>query len=131
MMRRQWRSSVGTAIWVSLLPTVAGAAEGWPGITAAWETRGPGGGLAIMPLAIWWLVILAWIRTGDWLARDATQHRLSPAFWSTACGLPLPLTALLAWWIPSAWIGIAMMILAWLVPVIVYAVNRNPKVAMA
>jgi len=131
MMRRQWRSSVGPAVWVSLLPTVAGAAEGWPGITAAWETRGPGGGLAIIPLAIWWLVILAWVRTGDWLARDATQHRLSPAFWSTVCGLPLPLTALLAWWIPSAWIGLALMILAWLVPVIVYAVNRNPKVAMA
>ena len=131
MMRRQWRSIAGTAIGMPLVPMVAGAAEGWPEVTAAWEDRGPGGGLAITPVAIWWLIILGWVRTGDWLCRDATQHRLSPALWSTVCGLPLPLAAVLAWWIPSAALGIALMVAAWLVPIVIYAVYRNPKVAMS
>ncbi|MFM1902549.1 MAG: hypothetical protein RLZZ440_449 [Planctomycetota bacterium] len=128
-MMRPALKSLAAAGGLLLVSTIARAADGWPGITPGWEDRGNGGGLAILPLAVWWLVILAWIRTGDWLARDATQHKLSPAFWGTVIGLPLPLAAVLAWWIPSAWIGIPLMVLAWLVPVIVYAVNRNPKVA--
>ncbi len=128
-MTRFASEGIAAALGLTLLSGMAQAAEGWPGITPGWEDRGAGGGLSIVPLAIWWLVILAWIRTGDWLARDATQHRLTPAFWSTVIGLPVPLAALLAWWIPSAWIGIPLMVLAWLVPVIVYAVYRNPKVA--
>jgi len=129
-MMRQARSRIaGIAVGAFLLHGVAGAAEGWPGVAAGWEDRGPGGGLAIVPLAIWWLVVLAWVRTGDWVGRDATQHRIAPAFWSTVCGLPLPLAALLAWWIPSAAAGIALMVAAWLVPVVIYAVSRNPKVA--
>jgi hypothetical protein len=122
-------NTIAAAVGLTLLSGIARAAEGWPGITPGWEGRGTGGGLAILPLAIWWLVSLAWIRTGDWFARDATQHKLSPAFWGTVIGLPVPLAALLAWWIPSAWIGISLMVLAWLVPVVVYAVNRNPRVA--
>jgi hypothetical protein len=131
MTQYRRRSIVGVASSLTLLPAVARAADGWPGVTAAWEDRGPGGGLAITPLAIWWLLILAWVRTGDWLARDAAQHKLGPAFWSTVCGLPLPLAALLAWWIPSAWLGIPLMVVAWFAPIVVYAVSRNPKVAMS
>ena len=131
MMGRQLRSIAGTIGGVVVLPAVAGAAEGWPAIAAGWTDRGTGGGLAITPLAIWWLVVLAWIRTVDWVSRDASQHRISPAFWSTVCGLPLPLAALLAWWIPPVAIGIALMVLAWLVPIGVYAAVRNPKVAGA
>ena len=131
MMGRQLRSIAGAIGGVVVLPAVAGAAEGWPAIAAGWTDRGTGGGLAITPLVIWWLVVLAWIRTVDWVSRDASQHRISPAFWSTVCGLPLPLAALLAWWIPPVAIGIALMVLAWLVPIGVYAAVRNPKVAGA
>ena len=131
MMGRQLRSIAGTIGGVVVLPAVAVAAEGWPAIAAGWTDRGTGGGLAITPLVIWWLVVLAWIRTVDLVSRDASQHRISPAFWSTVCGLPLPLAALLAWWIPPVAIGIALMVLAWLVPIGVYAAVRNPKVAGA
>lgn len=129
MTRRLPKTIAAAVLSPLLLPALAAAADGWPGVTPGWEDRGGGGGLAILPLAIWWLVVLAWVRTGDWMSRDANQHRIAPAFWSTVIGLPLPLAAILAWWIPSAAAGIALMVAAWLVPVIVYAVNRNPKVA--
>jgi hypothetical protein len=112
------------------LADVAGA-EGWPELVrplpAGW--RGDAGSLALVPAVCWWLLVLAWVRTVDWVHRDATKHALAPAFWSTVCGLPLPVVALVAWWIPSALAGLAIMLLAWLVPVGIYAVLRNRKVA--
>lgn len=125
----------GRAAWawcgvLSAAPGVA-AAEGWPAtppaLPAGW--RGPGGGLALVPAACWWLCVLGWIRTVDWIHRDATKHGLAPAFWSTACGLPLPIVALVAWWIPSLLAGLVLMLLAWLVPVGIYASVRNRTVA--
>jgi hypothetical protein len=126
--RAAWQSAaaLGAAGWAG-----EAAAEGWPEVVqplpADW--RGEGGSLAIVPAVCWWLITLAWVRTVDWVHRDATKHALAPAFWSTVCGLPLPVAALLAWWIPSALAGLAVMLLAWLVPVFIYAVIRNRKVA--
>jgi hypothetical protein len=93
------------------------------------DWRGPGGGLLIIPVILWWLPILAWIKTVDWIFRDATKRGIAPAFWSSVCGLPLPVAAIFAWWVPWPAIGIVLMVLAWLVPVGFYAVYRNAKVA--
>jgi len=134
-MRGRHRSleAAGLAIAASLTTAVVGAADNWPPVSpplpAGW--RGPGGGLAILPAAVWWLVVLAWVRTVDWVYRDATKQGIAPALWSTICGLPLPLVALLAWWIPSAAAGIVLLLLAWLVPVALYARARNARVAAA
>lgn len=124
-------TAAGLAIAAGLTSVSAQAVDAWPPVSpplpAGW--RGAGGGLAILPAAVWWLVVLAWVRTADWVHRDATKLGIAPAFWSTICGLPLPIAALLAWWIPWAAAGIVLMLLAWLVPVVVYALSRNRKVA--
>lgn len=98
-----------------------------PPVPTDW--RGPGGGLLVIPVILWWLPILAWIKTVDWIFRDATKRAISPAFWSSVCGLPLPVAAIFAWWIPWPGIGASLMVLAWLVPVGFYAFHRNTKVA--
>lgn len=133
---RHWRRAgrtgrqVVAALWGGVAANVA-IAQGWPEVIRplppGW--RGDAGSLALVPAICWWLVVLAWVRTVDWVHRDATKHGVAPAFWSTVCGLPLPLIALLAWWIPSALAGLSLMLLAWLVPVGVYAFLRNRKVA--
>ncbi|MFM7245408.1 MAG: ATPase, T2SS/T4P/T4SS family [Planctomycetaceae bacterium] len=107
----------------------ADAASGWPPLMPpSWGVRGTGGGLAIVPLVLWWLCVLAWMRTVEWVSTDATKHKLAPAFWGMVCGLPLFLAAILAWWIPTFLIGLPLMLVAWLAPVITYAVLRNAKV---
>ena len=106
-------------------PALADAA-GWPQhLPQGWDGRGGGGGLAIAPAVAWWLCVLAWMSTVDWVSRDATKHKGQPAFWGMVCALPMFLAAIIAWWIPSALGGIALMIVSWLVPTIVYAVIRN------
>jgi hypothetical protein len=132
-MRPRQRSlgAASLVIVAGLVSSAAGAADGWPEVAPPLpdDWRGPGGGLAILPAALWWLVVLAWVKTVDWVHRDATKQALAPAFWSTVCGLPLPLVAVAAWWIPSALAGLVLMLLAWGVPVVVYALARNRKVA--
>ncbi|RLS78136.1 MAG: hypothetical protein DWI03_04855 [Planctomycetota bacterium] len=119
------------AAWAAL--PVNALADGGPGWTTlvppGWEKRGAGGGMAILPAVLWWLVVLGWLRTLDWVSVDSRKHGLRPAFWGAACGVPLPLAALLAWWIPWSWLAIPLMIAAWLVPAITYGLLRNPRVA--
>lgn len=111
------------------LPALAAdPAAGWPtAMPDSWGTRGAGGGLAIVPLVLWWLCVLGWMRTVEWVSVDATKHKLAPAFWGMVCGLPMFLAAIIAWWIPSFLAGLPLMLVAWLAPMITYAVLRNAK----
>jgi hypothetical protein len=126
-LRRLLAAGCGSLI----LASQAALAAEWPAevtpLPPTW--RGTGGGMAIIPLVLWWLCALAWVWTVDWVGRDATKRAIAPAFWGTVCGLPLPVAAIVAWWIPWAAVGLVLMVLAWLVPIGVYAAYRNPKVA--
>ncbi len=114
---------------VAVLPAVAVADGGWPeALPAGWSDRGPGGGLALVPLVAWWLCVLGWTGTVDWVSRDARKHKFRPALWSTVVALPLVIMALAAWWIPSTWAAAILMLLAWLAPLVAYAVLRNRQV---
>ncbi len=130
-LRQRSLEAACLAIGTSLASSATQAADGWPQFSPPLppDWRGSGGGLAIVPAAIWWLLVLAWVRTVDWVHRDATKQGIAPAFWSTVCGLPLPLAALAAWWIPWLAAGIVIMLSAWIVPVVLYALTRNRTVA--
>jgi general secretion pathway protein E len=131
---RRLASTAGilAAAWTALPAMAADSATGWPKyFPAGWDGRGAGGGLAIVPAVVWWLCVLGWMRSVEWVGRDATKHKFTPAFWGTVCGAPLFVAATLAWWIPSVLAGITLMIVAWLAPVITYAIFRNAKVPVS
>lgn len=90
--------------------------------------RGAGGGLAILPLVCWWLLALGWVATTDWLSRDSVRRGFSPAVWGPAAAFSFPVIAVIAWWVPFTWAALLLTALAWLVPVLAYVGNRNPKV---
>lgn len=117
-----------TAVAPALVPAMARAA-GWPeSLPADWGHRGPGGGLALVPLTAWWLCLLAWVATVDWVARDARQRDLRPALWSSIVALPCCVAAVLSWWIPSALGALLLVIAAWLGPLVAYGRMRNARV---
>lgn len=96
----------------------------WPTDYAEAFTRDPGG-LAILPLAVWWLVVLGWVATTDRLAQDAVARRLNPGLWGMLLAFPFLAMALLAWWIPSFPVGLLLMLLAWWGPMLAYSRVRN------
>jgi hypothetical protein len=116
----------GFIAFTAAAPALAEGSAGWPAqLPAGWDGRGPGGGLAILPALAWWLCVLAWMRTVDWVCRDATKHKGQPALWGLIVALPMFLAAIIAWWIPSALGAVALLLVAWLAPTVAYAVVRN------
>jgi len=111
------------------LPAAQAWADGpWPTPSPEWLSRGTGGGLAILPLVIWWLWVVGWTATSDWVTRDSTQHNIHPNLWGALVAFPFVVFALLAWWIPMAIVGYFLMAAAWLTPVIVYSLLRDKEV---
>ncbi len=126
LWRRLQRAAVVAVSVASAAAVRADDAAGWPlQFPQDWDGRGTGGGLAIVPAVCWWVCVLGWMRTVDWVSRDATKHKFTPAFWGMVCGLPMFLAAILAWWIPSVLGGLAVMIVAWIAPFVTYALIRN------
>ena len=106
---------------------IARADDGWPVPSPEWLDRPAGGGLAILPLVTWWLLVLCWTASSDWVTRDASKRNIQPNLWGAVVAFPFFLTALVAWLVPSAIIGQVLMALGWLVPLFVYAGRRNAK----
>ncbi len=103
-------------------------AEAWPAPSPEWLERGPGGGLFLVPLVCWWLQVVGWAFTSDWITRDSAKLGLRPNTWGALAAFPFVVAALAAWLIPSSIIGQVVMALAWLVPALVYAGQHNAKV---
>lgn len=120
--------AIGCAATMAARPAVA---EGWPAIAPGDFSRGAGGGLAIIPVACWWLLTLGWVFTTDWLSRDSVRRGFGPAVWGPVAAVSFPILALVAWWIPWTWAALALTALAWLAPVLSYTFTRNPKVHAA
>ena len=111
-----------------VLTATPGLAQGWPEPLPQWATRETGGGLSILPLVCWWLQVVGWAMTSDWITRDSAKLGIRPNLWGALAAFPFTVAALLAWVIPSSIAGQVIMALAWLVPALVYAGQHNAKV---
>ena len=129
-MRRLSTNILPAAIvgWALVLTATPGLAQGWPAPNPQWATREPGGGLSILPLVCWWLQVVGWAMTSDWITRDSAKLGLRPNLWGALAAFPFMVAALLAWVIPSSIAGQVVMALAWLVPALVYSSQHNAKV---
>lgn len=123
------RSAVqAVACALAVLVAQTAFAEGWPATTPGWTTRGAGGGLAILPVACWWLLALGWVATTDWISRDSVRRGFAPAVWGPVAAFSFPVLAVVSWWVPWTWAALLLTAVAWLGPALAYSLVRNPKV---
>lgn len=116
----------GLACCLGLVAAQAFAAE-WPAESKNWWGRGPGGGLSILLVVLWWLWVPLWAACSSWVAKDLDRWKLSPVIWPMAMAFPFFIAAVAAWWIPSAIAGLAIMGVAWAVPTFAYVIIRNGR----
>ncbi|MFM8803326.1 MAG: ATPase, T2SS/T4P/T4SS family, partial [Planctomycetia bacterium] len=122
----------GLAVTVCACWAVAAQADdAWPSASPEWLSRDAGGGVALLPLVCWWLLVAAWATTSDWVFRDANRFKVRPEFWTALAIFPFAAAALLAWWIPWSAVGQILMALAWILPLYLYGRERNPKAPQA
>ena len=93
--------------------------------------RGPGNYLAWWKLLILWLMFLLWVKTTDWVSRDCREHSLAYATWVPVVFLPFAIALFAAGMsLPIFAAAAPVTFLAWLIPLIVFVVQRNSQMEL-
>lgn len=123
-------SAAGTAAGAAGLAgaDATGDSAVWPILDEAARVRGPGFYLAVWKVLLAWLVFLLWVRTSDWINRDIHERRLSYASWNSLVVFPFLAAIALLWILPSFWIGLPLLLVAYAGPLLAYVAKRNPMV---
>ncbi len=86
------------------------------------------------PSVSWWkmllvsMVFFAWVKTADWIGRDARIYKLGHEHWGIVAVFPFFFAFLVSLLVPIYFAGLGLMIAAWIVPLIVYAGKHNASV---
>jgi type IV pilus assembly protein PilB len=126
-----------TAALADAAPAWAQSSDKWPTGTGHFPTNplefsyGPGLYLSVLKIAVFWLVFLAWVRTTDWVNRDAQQHKNRATTWNQVMFWPLIAAVVVCWVLPSFWLGLPVMLAALVLPLGVYVSDRNAKLLPA
>jgi len=109
-------------------PVIKPPPEGWPPADTLPFSRGPGYYFSLWKLVIFWLTFLVWVKMTDYLAQDCSVYKLNYALWNPLLAGPFLLTMILFWLIPIFFVGWFLMLLAMVIPPIVYIRQRNALV---
>jgi type II secretory ATPase GspE/PulE/Tfp pilus assembly ATPase PilB-like protein len=84
--------------------------------------------VSVLKMLLTLMVFFAWVRTADWVNRDAQVFDLGYVAWNPVVVLPFVVAFLAALVIPNFWIGWVLMLIAWIVPLVIYAQKHNRSV---
>ena len=109
---------------------VATAQDAWPTYPLDGHniTRGPGGYLSPVKLLLLWLLFLLWVKTTDWVNRDAQLLKLNHLLWNPIVFLSFLVTFLLITLNVAFPIGYSALVVSWMAPLGVYIYLRNANV---
>jgi len=104
-----------------------------PGVSAPQLTTfpyGPGFYLNWAKILGCWLLFLIWVRTVDWISRDGHELKLDYRRWNTIAFFSFMLAFILLWVVPFFWLVLPLLLIAYLVPLVVYVKHRNRTVTV-
>ena len=118
-------------VWIAVLALGAGvlfAADGQAGAALGKDFRGPGHYLSWIKILACWLVFLVWVHTTDWVSTDCLDLKLDYVRWNPIVFGVFVAAFVLTWFIPYFWIGLLLLLIAYVVPLATYVVMRNKRV---
>ena len=92
------------------------------------DFRGPGNYLNWIKIIACWLVFMMWVRCADWVSRDGQDLRLNYFRWNPIVFGIFMAAFVLLWLISSFWIGLPVLLIAYVAPLAAYVVQRHSKV---
>ncbi len=111
----------------------AGVPSGTPdrtsGAPAVPFERGSGHYLNWIKILIAWLLFLLWVHTTDWVSTDCQDNRLQYIRWNPIVFGVFVGFYFLMWLLPGFWLGLPLLVVAYVVPLVTYIVYRNQQVA--
>ena len=82
-----YRAPFSALAWCVALVASQALAADWPADSKNWFDRGPGGGVSILLVSLWWLWVPLWAGCCSWVAKDMGRWNLSKVVWPMAWGL--------------------------------------------
>ena len=79
-------------------------------------------------LLAFWLLFLAWVRSADWVNRDAQAMKLDLLRWNPLVFGPFLGGVLLFFFIPVFWVGYPLLLIVYAAPLVSYVLYRNGHV---
>jgi len=87
--------------------------------------RGAGGGLALLTLGLWCLVVVGWTASTDWAARDERRTPDFQRLWLPLLAFPFFVVAVASWWLPWSLAALPLTFIAWFAPLAAYVRHRD------
>jgi type II secretory ATPase GspE/PulE/Tfp pilus assembly ATPase PilB-like protein len=104
-----------------------------PGVspsTLATFPLGPGFYLNWLKILGCWLLFLVWVRTVDWINRDGHELKLDYRRWNAIVFGSFLFAYILLWIVPLFWLDFPLLVIAYIVPLVVYVKYRNSTVTV-
>lgn len=99
----------------------------WPSLGVPFS-RGNGAYLSPWKILGTWVLFLAWVRTTDWVSQDAQTLKMPAPLWDFIVFATYLFGLLLLWILPWYFAGLAVLLLAYFVPLGAYIVQRDKLV---
>jgi type II secretory ATPase GspE/PulE/Tfp pilus assembly ATPase PilB-like protein len=103
------------------------ASEPWPDVRD--YSRGPGGYLSWWKILLCLLIFWAWVKTADWISRDAVEHKFNHRLWNPIVVATFPAALAIMLLVPWFAVAIGLLAIAYAAPAVAYVVYRNGRVA--
>lgn len=112
-------------------PAVESHDANWPTypLNGHEPSRGPGFYLALWKIFLIFFIVWLWVRTTDWVSRDAVALGLSYDKWNSSVFFPFFVAFFLCLWLPWFIVGYLLLLVAYVVPLTIYIRKRNSLVA--
>jgi type II secretory ATPase GspE/PulE/Tfp pilus assembly ATPase PilB-like protein len=131
-MAKGYRITLMVVVVVATVALGAGvlcAADGeWPIVPLDKNFRGPGGYLSVIKILACWLVFWLWVHTTDWVSTDCQELKMDYLRWNPIVVGVFMAAFILLWMIPLFWLGLSLLLIAYIAPLTAYIVVRNKGV---
>ncbi len=92
--------------------------------------RAPGFYFSIWKIGLVWALFALWVKTSDWVSQDCLRLGWNYALWNPIIVFTFAAAFALFFFIPWYWAGLALMVVAYLAPLITFIVWRNERVEL-
>jgi general secretion pathway protein E len=130
-MRRSLLIAAAIVFIVVLVAGEALAASGeWPAMPLSGKNwRGNGFYLSWPKILACWAIFLLWVKTTDWVNVDCQEVRAMDYMrWNPIVFGTFLAAFVLSWLIPYFWVGLVLLLVAYVAPLTTYIIIRNGKV---
>jgi type II secretory ATPase GspE/PulE/Tfp pilus assembly ATPase PilB-like protein len=116
-------TSLSVVAWAAQAQQLLAQSVSGDKLPANWT--GPGFYLNLFKMGAVWAIFALWVHSADWVSRDCQERGMNYMRWNPIVVGAFLGALVLLWLLPFFWVGLALLIVAYVAPLATYVVQRN------